>query len=128
MSEMFNGPSGLLPQILNLNGPKSPYERWREAEAMFESRDYYGAANALVELLEDPEAASHGRQIRELLARSYFSSSQNNKAVEAARVALESDPDNGYLAMLLSRSLERVGEKDEAAAWKKMALALGAEG
>ena len=125
----IKGPTGLFPQILDLGGPQTTYEVWRDAEDKFSQRDYVGAATALEGLLADPESlGGHGRQVRELLARSYFLSARNHKAVEAARSALELDPDNGYLVLLLSRSLERVGEKEEAATYKRLAAALGAEG
>lgn len=115
-------------QILNpLTAPKSPYEAWRWAEDLFGQRDYYGAAKMLEELLEGAdEHEAYLAQVRELLARSYYHSAQVRKAVEASRAAFELEPDNGYLALLLSRSLERDGQREEADTYRRIADALGA--
>lgn len=106
----------------------SAYELWREAETKFGERDYIRTAQLLEVLLTRDETAEMGRQVRELLARSYYHSAQVKKAVAATREALERDPDNGYLVLLLSRSLERNGQRDEAATYRRMADALGVSG
>ncbi len=115
-------------RILNpLTAPKSSYEAWRWAEDLFAERDYYGAAKMLEGLLADAgEMEPYLGQVRELLARSYYHSAQVHKAVEASRAALEFEPDNAYLTLLLSRSLERAGQREEADTYRRIADALGA--
>jgi Flp pilus assembly protein TadD len=116
-------------QILNpLTAPKDPYEAWRWAEDLFAERDYYGAAKMLRTMLDEADADQpYLGQVRELLARSYYHSAQVTKAVEAAREALEHEPANGYLVLLLSRALERAGQAEEAQTYRRMADALGVD-
>ena len=118
----------LRPSGASTTVPETAYDVWRRAEIQFSERRYYDAARDLESLLarEDVEE-SQLRQVRELLARSYYHSAQVTKAVEAAGAALELDPGNGYLTLLLGRSLERAGRRDEAATYLRMADALGEE-
>lgn len=104
----------------------TPYDAWRWAEELFSRRDYLGAAEYLEGLLGNPEAdEAHLPQVRELLVRSYYHSARLQKAAAAARTALETDPDNGYLHLLLGRSLERAGNDGAAATHLRIAEALG---
>lgn len=103
-----------------------PWHLWTRATAEFERRDYYGAAETLERLLEvHPYDAELG-EARELLARSYFHSARLERAVEAARDLLEREPQHGYAALLLTRSLERLCRDDEAVRARRRAEALGA--
>ncbi|MFC6153351.1 hypothetical protein [Nocardioides yefusunii] len=107
---------------------QSPYDAWRWAEEQFSQRDYIGAARTLEGILEHPEAdVSYLAQVRELLARSYYHSARLAPAVNASREALLADPTNGYMALLLSRALERQGNKEEAAKYRLRAETLGEE-
>ena len=109
-----------------LPSAQSPYEAWRSAEELFSRRDYMAAARTLEALLDDgDEHEHHLGQVRELLVRSYYHSARLDKAVEAARTALEHEPTNAYLILLLGRSLERRGDKEEAASHLRVAAALG---
>lgn len=102
----------------------SPYDVWRRAERLFTARDYLGAAATLEELLDDPAVDERDlSQVRELLARSYYHSARLGRAASTARDALEKDPGNDYLVLLLGRSLERSGHADEAAPYLRMAAA-----
>lgn len=104
----------------------APYELWRRSEELFSQRDYLGAARALESLLESTqEDAPELAQVRELLVRSYYHSARIDRAVAAARLALQHDPGNAYLVLLLARSLERRGDSTEAAAHLRVAGALG---
>lgn len=106
----------------------TPYEAWRRAERFFSARDYLGAATTLEQLLEDPTVdESDLPQVRELLVRSYYHSARLERAATAAREALDKDPGNDYLVLLLGRSLERSGRGDEAAPYLRMAAATAAE-
>lgn len=104
------------------------FDAWRWAVDLFEQRDYYAAATVLRHLVDThPHAAELG-EARELLARSYFHSAQLGRAVDAARDLLERDPAHAYAALLLTRALERLSRKDEAAAARRVSDALGATG
>lgn len=105
-----------------------PYDTWRWAEELFSRRDYLGAARALEELLEDSAADDAYRpQVTELLARSYYHSARLGPAEKTARAILEADPTNGYMALLLSRTLERANDPEGAASYRQRANALGVE-
>lgn len=105
---------------------RSPYDAWRWAEELFGRRDYIGAARALESLLEHPETeGTDTSQVEELLARSYYHSARLAPAERATRAILEREPANGYMALLLSRTLERSGQKEEAEKYRLRALALG---
>ena len=101
----------------------SPYDLFRYAEERFAQRDFHGAAQALERLLEDKDADTTAA--RELLARAYFNGALLQKAEVAARILLEREPDNGYAALLLGRTLQRLSKHDEAAKVLARAEALG---
>lgn len=103
----------------------SPYDLFRYAEEQFAQRDYHGAAQALERLLEDGDADTPAA--RELLARAYFHGALLHKAEVAARILLERQPDNGYAALLLGRTLQRLSRHDEAEKVLARASALGQE-
>ena len=105
---------------------RHPYDAWRWAEELFSRRDYLGAATTLEQLLEHPEASEADLpQVRELLARSYYHSARLGRAAAAAREALEVDPGNAYLHLLLGRTLERSGDEDGAATHLRLAEVMG---
>ena len=104
----------------------SAYDAYRWAVDLFEQRDYYAAAEVLQHLVDThPHEAELGAA-RELLARSYFHSAQSGRAADVARGLLQRDPSNAYAALLLTRSLQRAHRRDEAAAARRVADALGA--
>ncbi|MBE7323299.1 tetratricopeptide repeat protein [Nocardioides sp. Y6] len=106
--------------------PRTPYEKWRWAEQLFEARDHLKAAEVLEDLLQDPEVpVGDLPQVRELLARAYFHSARLDRAADAAREALRHEPGNTYLVLLLGRSLERAGRQAEAEPHLRMAAAAG---
>lgn len=113
-------------QLLTSPLHSEPYDAWRWAEELFSRRDYLGAAEYLEALLENPAVdQSHLPQVRELLVRSYYHSARLQKAAAAARRALADEPSNGYLHLLLARSLERAGEDEAASTHHRIAEALG---
>ena len=115
-------PSGL-HTITDPSG--DPYETLRTAKELFDTRKYTEAARLIEGMTGTPEGAS--RDARELLARSYYHSAQLTKAAVAARELLDVDPTNVDAAVLLARSLERAGKKDEAAPVRRLAQSLGAD-
>ena len=101
------------------------HDAWRWAVDLFDHRDYYAAATVLEHLVDThPHDAELG-QARELLARSYFHAALLDRAVEAARDLLDRDPTDHYAAQLLARALQRSSRRDEAAAARRLADALG---
>ena len=101
----------------------SPYDLFRYAEEQFAQRDYHGAAQALERLLEHEDADTTAA--RELLARAYFHGALLDKAEIASRILLERAPDNGYAALLLGRTLQRLSRHEEAEKVLARAEALG---
>lgn len=107
---------------------RHPYDAWRWAEDQFARRDYLGASRTLEALLQDPDAhEDYLAQVRELLARAYYHSARLQLAAETARSALALEPTNGYLALLLSRTLERSNDPEGADRYRRRAAALGEE-
>lgn len=105
---------------------RTPYDTWRWAEELFTAKDYLKAAALLEELVGDPEVDERDlAQVRELLARSYYHAARLDRAAATAREALDHDPGNSYLVLLLGRSLERAGRQDEANPYLRMAEAAG---
>ncbi len=102
------------------------YDAYRWAVDLFEQKDYYRAAEVLVHVVDRDPAAPGLAEVRELLARAYYHSAQVGRAAEAAREALTHEPTNGYLALILARSLERQSRLEEADQARRLAAALGA--
>ncbi|ANS70419.1 hypothetical protein SLINC_8195 [Streptomyces lincolnensis] len=105
------------------NGAGVPHEettaeRWERALLLFDARDYSGAAKLLVPVVEEvPEQTGP----RLLLARAYYHSAQLRRAEEQLREIVERDPVEHYAHLMLGRTLQRQGRKDEAEPWLRMA-------
>ena len=104
---MLTIPSGRTLMMETMLVSMAPYELYRWAEDLFAHRDYYAAAEVLEHLVERHPDERDLAQARELLVRSFYHSARLGRAVEAARAALEREPTNAYLALLLARALER---------------------
>lgn len=104
----------------------TPYDLFRLAQDHFEKRDYYRAVEVLRHLVDTHPHESELGEARELLVRAYYHSAQTGRAIDEARALLERQPDNGYVALLLTRALERASRPDEARAARRVAEALGA--
>ncbi|MCG0069231.1 MULTISPECIES: tetratricopeptide repeat protein [Streptomyces] len=99
-------------------------ERWERAQLLFEAKDYIGAAELLVAVVEEaPEQTGP----RLLLARAYYHSAQLRRAEEQLRQIVERDPVEHYAHLMLGRTLERQGRPDEAQPWLRMAGAFAGE-
>ncbi|BCM72889.1 MULTISPECIES: tetratricopeptide repeat protein [Streptomyces] len=99
-------------------------ERWERAQLLFEAKDYIGAAELLVAVVEEaPEQTGP----RLLLARAYYHSAQLRRAEEQLRQIVERDPVEHYAHLMLGRTLERQGRTDEAQPWLRMAGAFAGE-
>ncbi|MEO7752327.1 MAG: tetratricopeptide repeat protein [Terracoccus sp.] len=117
------------------------------AQGLFERGDHAAAATALSGLVADVEAQEslrpdggepveldelpetmplHGTaELRLLLARAYFHSAQLGRA-EAVLVRLvEEEPTDAYAHLLLGRTLQRAGRREEAARPLALAEILG---
>lgn len=99
-------------------------ETWERAQALFEAKDYTGAAALLTVVVEQaPEQVSS----RLLLARAYYHSAQLRRAEEQLRAVIERCPVDYYAYLMLGRTLERQGRKDEAGPWLRAAEAFSGE-
>jgi FMN reductase len=99
-------------------------ERWRRAQLLFEARDFIGAACLLAVVVDEvPEQTGP----RLLLARASCHSAQLRRAEEQLCEVIDRDPVEHYAHLMLGRTLEREGRRDEAATWLRMAAALAGE-
>ncbi|MFF3346436.1 tetratricopeptide repeat protein [Streptomyces sp. NPDC002779] len=99
-------------------------ERWERAQLLFEAKDYIGAARLLADVVEEvPEQTGP----RLLLARAYYHSAQLGRAEEQLRRIIDRDPVEHYAHLMLGRTLERQGRREEAAPWLRMAAAFAGE-
>jgi predicted Zn-dependent protease len=100
--------------------PGSVAETWERAQALFEAKDYTGAAKLLAVVIDEaPEQTA----ARLLLARAYYHSAQLKKAEEQLRLVVDRCPVEHYAYLMLGRTLERQGRHDEAGAWLRAAEA-----
>ncbi|RFU41414.1 tetratricopeptide repeat protein [Actinomadura logoneensis] len=98
------------------------YEEFQRAQMFFEARDYISAARLLAPVAE---AEPGNGAVAELLARAYFHSAQLGRAEDAFRRLIEIDPCNGWAHEALARTLERRNRREEAARYRKLAVAMG---
>jgi Flp pilus assembly protein TadD len=116
--DLLRGHAGLLED--------STHDRWLRAQALFEERAYREVAVLLTELLDDPGEVRHElTDVRLLLARALFHSAQLEGAIRVATELLEHDPNEPYAHLLLGRSLQRQGRRDEAQPHLRLAELLG---
>ena len=98
--------------------------RYALAQGLFERADYIGAATAIAELVDEARADDvlHGlTDLQLLLARSYYHSAQLGRAEAVLLELIEREPTDGYAHLLLGRTLQRAGRRDDAK--RPMALA-----
>lgn len=105
------------------------YELFRSAEQLYAQAHYRDAARDLEALLGHEDVAGQNvaaqYDARLLLARAYYQSAQLARAESMARTLWDCHPDDGYVALLLGRTLQRTGRSGEAAEWLRRAEALG---
>jgi predicted Zn-dependent protease len=99
-------------------------ERFERAQFLFNDKDFTAAAKLLAEVVD--EYPEHDGP-RLLLARAYYHSAQLGRAEEQLRTLVDRDPVNDYAHLMLGRTLERQGRRDEAAPWLRMAAAFNGE-
>ena len=98
------------------------------ARGLFDRRDFSAAATALRELVDESATAEHlhgTADLRLLLARAYFGSAQLGRAETELRGLVEDAPADGYLHLLLGRTLQRRGRHDDAQRHLALAEVLG---
>ncbi len=116
--DLLRGHAGLLED--------TDHDRWLRAQALFEERAYREAAVLLTELLDAAADVGHElTDVRLLLARSLYHSAQLNGAIRIATELLEHDPNEPYAHLLVGRSLQRQGRRDEAQPHLRLAELLG---
>ncbi|MCE1178391.1 MAG: tetratricopeptide repeat protein [Micrococcales bacterium] len=107
------------------------FTRFRWAQNLFDHGDYRDAARELERLMaqaESEELTTGLEDARLLLARAYYHSAQLGRAEEMARGVLATHPTEGYAALLLGRTMQRQGRREEAQWAMDLARALGAPG
>ncbi|WP_462419000.1 tetratricopeptide repeat protein [Kytococcus sp. Marseille-QA3725] len=102
-------------------------ERFRLAQTQIEERRYREAAVELETLLGTSDPGHGLDEVRLLLVRAYFHSAQLSRAENLAREMLADRPEDGYLALVLARSLERQSRDAEAVPYLERARVLGQE-
>ena len=116
--DLLRGHAGLLED--------TTHDRWLRAQALFEERAYREAAVLLTELLDAAADVGHElTDVRLLLARSLYHSAQLDGTIRVATELLEHDPNEPYAHLLLGRSLQRKGRRDEAQPHLRLAELLG---
>lgn len=103
------------------------------ARSLFDRGDLAAAATALADLVAEldagtggPGATLHGTSdLRLMLARAYFGSAQLGRAEATLRRLVEEAPDDGYLHLLLGRTLQRQARHDDARPHLALAEVLG---
>ena len=116
--DQLRGHAGLLED--------APFDRWLHAQELFAEKSYREAAVLLAELLDDSADVRHElTDVRLLLARSLYHSAQLNGAIRVATELLEHDPNEPYAHLLVGRSLQRQGRRDEAQPHLRLAELLG---
>jgi Flp pilus assembly protein TadD len=100
------------------------------ARSLFDHGDFAAAATALAELVTELEGSDSGTlhgttDLRLVLARAYFGSAQLGRAETTLRRLVEDAPDDGYLHLLLGRTLQRQGRHDDARRHLALAEVLG---
>lgn len=99
-------------------------EAWERAQALFEAKDFTGAAKLLTAVVEEaPEQVAP----RLLLARSYYHSAQLTRAEEQLRIVIDRCPVEDYAYLMLGRTLERQGRPQEAGRWLRAAEAFAGQ-
>lgn len=91
--------------------------RLASAQSLFDQGDHIGAANALADLVAEvtPAEVLHDTtELRVLLARAYFGSAQLGRAESVLSELVAERPTDGYLHLLLGRTLQRQGRHDDA--------------
>ena len=98
------------------------------ARGLFDRSDFSAAAAALRELVDESTTSEHlhgTTDLRLLLARAYFGSAQLGRAETELRGLVEEAPDDGYLHLLLGRTLQRQRRHTDAQRHLALAEVLG---
>jgi Flp pilus assembly protein TadD len=98
------------------------------AQRLFDERDYAAAAielSALVAEAREGGVLHDTTDLRVLLARAYYGSAQLGRAEAVLRELVDQRPDDGYLHLLLGRTLQRQNRHDDARPHLSLAAVLG---
>ena len=98
------------------------------ARSLFDRGDHIAAAGALADLVaetRDADVLHDTTELRVLLARAYFGSAQLGRAEAVLRELVEERPADGYLHLLLGRTLQRQSRHEDARRHLALAEVLG---
>ena len=98
------------------------------ARSLFDHGDFSAAATALADLVDEARSAEtlHGTaDLQLLLARAYFGSAQLGRAESVLRELVAKAPADGYLHLLLGRTLQRQARHEDARRHLALAEVLG---
>jgi Flp pilus assembly protein TadD len=98
------------------------------ARGLFDRGEFAAAAGAIAALVDEAERdrTLHGTtELRLLLARAYFRSAQLGRAESTLRRLADELPDDGYVHLLLGRTLQRRARHAEARRHLALAEVLG---
>jgi Flp pilus assembly protein TadD len=107
-------------------GPLALRLSW--ARSLADRGDHLAAASALADLVaetRDADVLHDTTELRLLLARSYFGSAQLGRAESVLRELVEERPTDGYVHLLLGRTLQRQRRHDDARRHLALAEVLG---
>jgi Flp pilus assembly protein TadD len=91
--------------------------RLASAQSLFDQGDPIGAASELADLVaevREAEVLHDTTELRVLLARAYFGSAQLGRAEAVLSELAAERPTDGYIHLLLGRTLQRQGRHDDA--------------
>lgn len=91
--------------------------RLASAQSLFDHGDPTAAASALADLVAEAregEVLHDTTELRVLLARAYFGSAQLGRAESVLRELVSERPTDGYIHLMLGRTLQRQGRHEDA--------------
>lgn len=97
---------------------------WTIAEERFAAKDYRGAGRMLAQLVEEEPTNLSARL---LLARSWYHAALLQRAHAECTRILDQDPTERYGRLLMARTCERMGRKDEAATHRRLLAVMTGE-
>lgn len=103
---------------------ESLLQAYERGQLFFEAADYVTAAQVLADVVDaDPDKVGP----RLLLARAYYHSAQLGRAESTLREVVERAPTEAYAHLMLGRTLQRQGRREEARPFLRLAAAMSGD-